>query len=122
MADPIHPRSTRPPLCTALALILVAMAMMAGCMTRYAPKADPQLLAFLTDGRTSKSEVLLHLGFPSRQMENNRIVMFRIGHVENRGYYVREAIATGWEDTKYSLVLVFDDKDVLQRHSLVEVR
>jgi hypothetical protein len=37
------------------------------------------------------------------------------------GYFVREACTTNWFAVRFSLVLVFDPAEVLQRHSLVQV-
>jgi hypothetical protein len=45
-----------------------------------------------------------------------------VGQEKNRGYFLREASATNWCELKFSLVLVFDPSEVLERHSLVEVR
>jgi hypothetical protein len=93
-----------------------------GCVTPPRPPANPRLLDFLKDGATSKETVVLQLGQPSAQFESGRIFTYRLGLEPERGYFLREAGATNWAELKFSLVLVFDGQDILQRHSLVEVR
>ena len=67
------------------------------------------------------------LGQPSGAFEAQRILTYRLGFdLRNSGYYVveREAVASGWPtwtEVKFSLVLIFDDAGILQKHSLVKV-
>jgi hypothetical protein len=110
-----------PTLAGVLALIAVG-ALCVGCVTPPQPPANPRLLDFLQDGTTSKETVLLQLGQPSAQFESGRILTYRIGLEKDRGYFLRETGATNWLDLKFSLVLVFDGRDLLQRHAMVEVR
>ena len=96
--------------------------LLAGCTTTVKLPADPHLLDFLRDGQSTKEAVVLHLGQPSAVLESGRILTYRVGQEKDRGYFLREAAATNWFELKFSVVLVFDQSDVLQRHSLVEVR
>jgi hypothetical protein len=43
-----------------------------------------------------------------------------VAQERERGYFLREAANTNWFELKFSLVLVFDASEVLERHSLVE--
>jgi hypothetical protein len=69
----------------------------------------------------------VQLGQPSGRFEGEKILTYRLGYEpKNQGYYVveREANANSWPTwmrAKYSLVLVFSDASLLQKHSLVEV-
>ena len=96
---------------------------LAGCATTAAPPpADPHLLDFLRDGQSTKEAVVLKLGQPSSVLESGRILTYRLGQENIRGYFLREAANTNWFELKFSLVLVFDASEELERHSLVEVR
>ncbi len=108
-----------------VALVLVLT--LVGCAT--APlKGSAGLLDFLTDGKTTRAEVLTTLGQPSGRFESDKILTYRLGfEPKNNGYYVVEREAdpgTGWPTwrlAQYSLVLRFDDAGVLCSHSLVKV-
>ena len=108
-------------------MILLVMLSLAGCATAPPVKGRPDLLNFLTDGKTKKEEVLTTLGRPSGRFESQKILTYRLGYeAKNNGYYVvkREPTPSGWPVwtlTKFSLILVFDDASVLQKHSLVKV-
>lgn len=104
--------------------------MLTGCVTppnQLQPQKD--LLTFLEDGKTQKEEVLVRLGQPASKLEGERILTYRIGGDEKRGFYLleREQSSThremgAWWASKFSLVLVFDEKNVLRKRSLVQVR
>jgi len=110
-------------------LVLTLVLALVGCATTQI-KGHADLLEFLADGKTSKEEVLMKLGQPSGKFESEKILTYRLGFdSHSRGYYVverapgmgHEPTWAAWMNTKYSLVLVFDNKDVLRKHSLVEV-
>jgi hypothetical protein len=112
--------------------VFVAAALLAwmvvGCATTPPPlKGAPDLLSFLADGKTTKEDVIMKLGQPSGQFEAEKILTCRLGYEpKNNGYAVVEREATGsgwptWTAAKFSLVLVFDDAGILQKHSFVKV-
>jgi hypothetical protein len=103
-------------------VVLVFGLLGAGCATTNPFHADPQLLGFLEDGRTSKEAILLKLGQPSAVLESERYLTYRLGYDNKDGYFLIERAPLGWFGVKYNLVLVFDGQGVLKRHSLVEVR
>jgi hypothetical protein len=101
---------------------------LAGCATTPPPiKGNADLLSFLSDGKTTRTEAITTLGQPSGTFEAQRILTYRLGYEpENHGYAVveRETTVSGWPTwpaAKFSLVLVFDDAGILQKHSLVKV-
>lgn len=62
---------------------------------------------FLHDGKTDKQEIIDQLGLPPSTYENRRIFI----------YYWR-----GEESKVYHVVLVFNEDNILKRHSVVRVR
>ncbi|ALP66020.1 hypothetical protein [Paraburkholderia caribensis] len=91
---------------------------------------DKTLLDFLGDGATTRETALFKLGEPSGTFDRDRILTYRIGSPKDGGYLLLHPHAAGTEYnwsaepgvTLYSLVLVFDEKDILVKHSLVRVR
>jgi len=87
------------------------------------------LAAFLEDGKTTKQEVLLKLGIPSAQFEEERILTYRLG-LNDQGtmvvgapeFILKDRRISRWMQSCYSLVLVFDDRNILKQHSLLKVR
>jgi hypothetical protein len=76
------------------------------------------LLAFVQVGQTTREDVYLHLADPNAKYEQFRILTYKIGEDEAGLFLVS---ASGWTDTRYSLVFAFDEKGVLRRYSLVPV-
>ena len=110
---------------TTLAAYLL-LPLLAGCATTSL-HADKTLLEFLEDGKTSKQMVILKLGQPSGTFEMEKIVTYRIGRENEKGYFMLDRqggapVPGGWTGAKFSLVLIFDEHHVLQKHSLVPVR
>ncbi len=112
-------------------LVLAAALALAGCATTTPPplttSKSPDLVSSLTDGKTTKEQAILRLGQPSGRFEAGKILTYRLGYEStNHDYIVRERQpgAYGWPTwyvTQFSMVLVFDDNGVLQKHSLVKV-
>ena len=106
---------------------LILALLLAGCAT-MPPLGRPDLLDFLVDGNTPKAEVIRKLGRPSGTFEADEIFTYRLGfESKSKGYYVveRETDASPWpvwKCAKYSLVLVFNDRSILQTHSLVNIK
>ena len=88
-----------------------------------------QQLALLEDGKTTKQDILLKFGIPSCQFEGERILTYRLrfNQKENRFEVISREVDrldprfAEWMQTEYNLVLVFDDKHVLQKHSMLRV-
>jgi outer membrane protein assembly factor BamE (lipoprotein component of BamABCDE complex) len=104
------------------------MGMPAGCATPKIQVADAQLLlnselAFIKDGETTREEVSLKLGVPSAQLEGDRILMYQFRTSEDGKWNLVSPIFSGnlrgWGSGTSSLVLVFDTRGILQKHSMV---
>lgn len=95
---------------------------LAGCATTPPVRGAPDLLNFLADGKTTKEQAITTLGQPSGQFDHGRILTYRLSKFH--AVVPRETTESGWpiwRTGRLSLVLVFDDADVLDRHSLVKV-
>lgn len=87
-------------------------------------------LPFIEDGKTTKEEVVLKLGIPSGQFEGERILVYKMSFVEKEGFKVVSRYINiysnprfhGRDISEYNLVLVFDKRNVLQRHSLLSIK
>jgi hypothetical protein len=106
---------------TALVASFLAALLLCGCASAEKSTAGPDVLSFLQDGHTSREEIISHLGSPSRAIQKERFLFYRVGH-DSGGYFVGELNHRRWADVRYSLVLVFDDAGVLKEHSIVSVR
>ena len=88
-----------------------------------------QQLALLEDGKTTKQDILLKFGIPSSQFEGERILTYRLrfNQKQNRFEVISREVDrldprfAEWMKTEYNLVLVFDDKHILQKHSMLRV-
>ena len=88
-----------------------------------------QQLVLLEDGRTTKEDILLKFGIPSSQFEGEKILSYRLrfNQKENRFEVIsrevdrRDPRFTEWVQTEYNLVLVFDEKHILQKHSMLRI-
>ena len=98
---------------------MLLLAATSGCASTKA-HARPDLLAFLAPGTTTRADVILRLGEPSRTYEDDRILTYRVD--KDDGGYVVVDRARMWTDVRYTLVLLFDGQGVLQNHSLVAAR
>ncbi len=103
-------RSKRLWLCLALTLV--------GCATTPIGRND--LLDFLKDGNTTKEEVFLALGDPNAMYEDSRILTYRLSRDE-AGWILLKSTGD-WRGVYVVLVLVFDDRGIIKRHSVVKVR
>jgi hypothetical protein len=113
-------------LARAVRLILSAAALLLSVSeaTEVAAAGNPRLLEFLQDGTTTRAEVELRLGRPSLSLEQGKILAYRIGgYSGGRNYYVvKKDPERKWQRVHYSLVLVFDANQLLQRHNMVNVQ
>jgi len=115
-------------------ILLLIFFGIAGCSSAP-PKQDMgpglvQATTFIQNGQTTREQVLLKLGIPSRQFETGRILAWRVRTTE-------EGLATvsdfpGADDLRYNtwpassrgydLIVVFDSRDLVETHSLVPAR
>jgi hypothetical protein len=99
-------------------LLVVALLLSFGCAT--SPIGQTDLLDFVKDGVTTREEVFLKLGEPSGTYESLRIITYRL--LKDEGGWLVSGQIKGWYGNAVNLVFVFDDRGLLIRHSLVQVR
>ena len=92
------------------------------------PQTQPSLALFIEDGKTTRQQVLLKLGTPSAEFENQRILTYRLNcqlpssiHPVPRVSVIGEEF-NSWNWATHDLVLVFDDRNVVVTHALIEVK
>lgn len=94
------------------------------CAVFYACASQPvghqDLLIFLDGDRVTRDDVYRHLGEPFAKYEHSRVVTYHLS--QNRQGYFQGAPTEGWTGVQYDLVLVFDELDRVERHSLVSIR
>jgi len=112
---------------------LLLILLLSGCAETKLQTVDDsilqQQLALLEDGKTTKEDILIKFGIPSSQFEGERILTYRLrfNQKENRFEVVsvevdrRDPRFREWLQTEYNLVLVFDEKHILQRHSMLRI-
>lgn len=107
--------------------------LLAGCAETRLQTVDDSILqrqlALLEDGKTTKQDILLKFGIPSSQFEGERIFTYRLRFNQNEKRFEvisrevdrRDPRFAEWMQTEYNLVLVFDEKHILQKHSMLRV-
>jgi outer membrane protein assembly factor BamE (lipoprotein component of BamABCDE complex) len=115
------------------ALGFLIILLLSGCAETRLQTVDDsilqQQLALLEDGKTTKETILLKFGIPSSQFEGEKILTYRLRfhQKENRFEVIsrevdrRDPRFAEWMQTEYNLVLVFDEKHILQKHSMLRI-
>ena len=110
-------------------LILLVAAAAIGCHAHKLESVDlsqveDSKLAFLEDGETSREVVYRQLGRPSGNFEQDRILTYRLDDHFNVAHSEKGPGSTRirYLRARFSLVLVFDDQGVLERHRVLQVR
>jgi outer membrane protein assembly factor BamE (lipoprotein component of BamABCDE complex) len=115
------------------AISFLILLILSGCAETKLHTVDDSLMQQqldpLEDGKTTKQEILLKFGIPSAQFEGERIFTYRLRYnkEQNRFEVVsretdrRDPRFADWGWTKYNLVLVFDEKHILQKHSMLRI-
>lgn len=101
-----------------------------GCSTGVTTESIQQRwLPFLADGQTKKIVVLSRLGRPSAEFQKGRIITYRL-QMDHKD--VLRPVSQGLDEfvidrrlygvkPMFSLVLIFDDDEILRQHSLVNI-
>jgi hypothetical protein len=84
------------------------------------PVGRQDLLTFLDGDLVTRDDVYSHLGEPFAKYEHSRVVTYRLSQ-DKQGYF-QSAPSKGWKGVQYDLVLVFDEHDRVEKHSLVSIR
>ena len=115
------------------AIGFVILLLLSGCAETKLHTVDDSLmqqqLTPLQDGKTTKQAILLRFGIPSAQFEGERIFTYRLRYsTEQNRFEVaarevdrRDPRFAQWGWTEYNLVLVFDEKHILQKHSMLRI-
>jgi len=112
--------------------ILMVISLLFSCTNKlYVANEDfeKKHLPFIIDSKTSREEIILKLGEPSWVFENGRIFTYRLS-IDHRGNIKPVRIDNNKNDPNfsyysppavsyYSLVAVFSDKGILEKHSLL---
>lgn len=106
-------------------LTLWLVVLLSGCSTNTVAIVEPanagERLGFLRDGETTRQEVLDRMGAPYGVNEADRALTYRVFENDLGKFVVAaKALPTPpYSRAEYSVTLIFDEKDVLKRHSLV---
>lgn len=109
------------------ALLMLTLIASSGCVPRPLSQAEFERgpLGFNRDGSTTREQILLQLGTPTSEFEGKRILTCRVRHDGSGGVVVAPREQLIQADTlqrysagEYSLVLVFDSRNVLAKHSV----
>ena len=108
---------TRREACLPLLLLIVGLTC-AGCGSKVGPVSGrsgkpPVVFAFISDGATTRARVVDELGEPAAEFESGRVLAYRLDESMETVKSLRNA--------SFSLILVFDERDVLERHVLVRL-
>jgi hypothetical protein len=114
-----------PSRCRIMFLCALTCVVVSSCAS--SPKGDPNLLGFLSDGYTTRQQVIERLGEPSKALEQGRICTYRLNHNPAGYALVWPSTTNEWgydwgKDMRLSLVLIFDQNGLLQQHSLVRIQ
>jgi hypothetical protein len=109
-----------------LAAVALLLALAPSCSVEHGVGAvgdgeEPAFSRFpLVDGATSKTDVLLYYGLPTSEYEGDRILVYRLARAGDQ--VVLLSRTARWSKVEFNLVLVFDEHQVLLRHSLLRTR
>ncbi len=107
---------------TALSVGALGLLLLISCGRSVVHSLDPAQvqawLPYLKDGKTTRSEVEAELGTvdPGATFQDGRIVSYLLVRKHNLVYQVSH------REAEYELIFVFDDRDVLVRHSLLKIK
>jgi hypothetical protein len=105
---------------TAFILIFLFISL-TGCLhsVRVVDEKDPTtIISWLVDGRTTREEVLMNFQNvePLRTLSQGKIVIYAVNFDQQKGQI------TCSTECEYQLVLVFDENNVVKRHSILKNR
>ncbi len=97
----------------------ISMTMLAtqGCSFKYishGSEITDEQIATIVDGKTTKSDIFVNFGNPSKTMDNEKVLFYTWTRGSKNSVL---GIGAGIAYT-YSLVVVFDDKGVVKSHKL----
>lgn len=121
----IHLMKTCFPSLFSMILLLVIY----GCAPKTYSVIDQEVgtdLSFIADDTVTRKEILEHLGQPSSQYEDGRIVIYWLWKSDQGTFVAVKRYLVGHpnspESGYYNLVLIFTSHDVLEKHRIVFIR
>jgi hypothetical protein len=106
-----------------LGILLFLVGCGSGFHVQARPDAEQNLGEPLEDGTSSQEKLLLRFGTPSFQLDEPRMLAYRMTLDEQENLIVVPPSGRGgWDRAEFSLVLVFDDRGILVRHGLIQVK
>ena len=103
--------------------ILICLVFIIACCATDLRPVDKYLeetsLSFIEDGKTTKDEIILKYGFPMKTFNNGGILIYNTAFSEKRGFITMQDVAKVGD---YHFVFVFDENNILKRHSFLKVR
>ena len=108
-------------------MVATLLLVVGGCTpykaNRLGPAAAQALLPFLEGGKLRRDEVLARLGAPSFESRKDRIVAYRMASDGGGSLTVVPRYGTfGWKRAQYNLVLAFDEEEILETFSLIQMK
>ncbi len=97
-------------------LIFVSLAIPCGCYTvkKLEPSSTSKYEGFIHDGKTTKQEIIGRFGLASSLYENERILIYHV-YLKEDGQITIKGVGTC-----HALVVVFNENNVLEKHSFVK--
>jgi hypothetical protein len=107
------------------ACLLICLVFIIACCASGLKPLDTNMektwLSFIKDGKTTKEEIIITYGSPMKTFTNENILIYSMWFAETRGqgFIKQERRNTVGE---YHFVFVFDENNILKRHSFLKVR
>ena len=105
--------------------ILLCLAFIAGCGAPKLKHIDKNLeetwLSSIKDGKTTKEEIILKYGSPVKTFTKENILIYIVQFDKAKGF-VNDIIPSMYPLGNYHLVFVFDQNDILKKHSFLQTR
>jgi hypothetical protein len=105
------------------ACLLICLVFMIACSATGLKPLDTNMektwLSFIKDGKTTKEEIIITYGSPMKTFTNENILIYSIQFIERQGFIKQERRSRVGE---YHFVFVFDEHNILKRHSFLKVR
>ena len=99
------------------AVISVCMVITLGCAfksIKHGAEITDEQVAKIIDGKTTKEEIFIEFGNPSKTMDNEKVFFYNW----TRGSKAAVLGIGGGSAYTHSLVIVFDDKGVVKSHKI----
>jgi len=100
-----------------IGIITLCMFVIAGCSykaIKHGSEISQEQIAKIIDGKTTKEEIFIEFGNPSKTMNNEKVFFY----TWTRGSKSNFLGLGGGTAYTYSLVIVFDENDIVKSHKI----